>query len=188
MTDQPVGGATASSFNPAGSPFKDLPAQKRFYGGHINRSNEGRAAKVFNELSMSHEEKALRNNYGNNFDGGVLTIQQTSLQSPVKLARGLYGAKMRTQGRSTARNDNSGRKTALNPYTQAQSAMSRNQHSSTQLRQGGNDLAQLGPYNTYAGTSSNWGSQERLGYQQEKLNNARIKGEAAQQRQEALQA
>lgn len=36
---------------------------------------------------MSHYEKALKQNYGGNFDSGSMTIQQSTVNSPMKLNR-----------------------------------------------------------------------------------------------------
>lgn len=69
-----------------------------------------------------------------------------------------------------------------------QGVISRNHYSSTQLRQGFNDLSQPGLLNTFAGGHSQYGIQDRFSYQQERLNNSRLRNEAAQQRQEALNA
>ena len=142
-----MGGQTTSSF---ASPFKELPAQKLagrggYYGGHGRRDHANRTAKIFTELSMSHEEKALRNNYGANFESGQLTLQQSSLQSPVKLGRALAGTKLAKSGRTARGNDASGRKTALavgyRQGQEVQGGLSRNVHSSAQLRQAGLDLS-----------------------------------------------
>ena len=114
---------------------------------------------------MSHEEKALRNNYGSNFDG-QLTAQQTALPSPLKVRRGPGSKLQKSAGRSTARADGSGRKAATAFGQYANQVMSRNVQSSTQLRHlGGGDLGQGGPYNTYGGSPSQQGSQERFAYQ-----------------------
>lgn len=135
---------------------------------------------------MSHEDKALRNNYGA-FDDQSLQ-QMASMQSPLKFGKGAYGSKhYKSLGRSTARNENSGRRTAIEPgRRQGITTLGRNNNSTSHLDRRMNDLSQLGPYNTYG--SSQIAAQDRFLYQQEKLNNSRNRNEAAQLRQAQLNA
>lgn len=191
--EQQAGGGnqTVTSFN--GSPGKELPVQKfagradtRYLAG-MNRNPQGRATKIFADLSMSHEEKALRNNYGVGFDDQSIQ-QMSSMQSPIKVGRGMYGSKLyKSQGRSTARDNSSGRRTAMDsvPRKGVLGAMGRNTHSSSQLDKRMNDLSQLGPYHSYG---SQIGAHDRFLYQQDKLQNSRQRNEAAQQRQATLNA
>ena len=113
---------------------------------------------------MSHEDKALRNNYGA-FDDQSLQ-QMASMQSPLKFGKGAYGAKhYKSVGRSTARNENSGRRTANDPTLNRRPGligMGRNNNSTSHLDRRVNDLSQLGPYNTYG--SSQIGAQDRFLY------------------------
>ena len=174
---------TQSSFTIPASPMKDMHGGQRGQVGYVHfqgrttNNSKRRIQKVFDNLSLSHEEKALRNRFGNNIESNILSVEQTSLLTPMRLRNSTLGNRFQKHnGRGSARNDNGGRKTTIGTYSNQQRADSgliqvKNSHSTSHLRMppgAGNDLGGPG-YNSLIG--AHYGLPDRYMFNQEKLAN-----------------
>ena len=77
---------------------------------HVGQSYQGGRFKnnktTFLNLAMTHEEKALKNEYGNHVDSQVLTMQPKRLTTPMKLRGNFNSKNLKPNGRVvSARND-----------------------------------------------------------------------------------